>query len=85
MQTGRECQWAREQTQCKINQVKHCDASCPYSCVLLWTVLVAQLCPAVCNLMDCSPPVSSVHGILQERTLEWIAIPFPRGTSQPRD
>ena len=35
--------------------------------------------------MDCSPPGSSVHGILQARILEWIAIPFSRRTSQPRD
>ena len=35
--------------------------------------------------MDCSPPGSSVHGILQARILEWVAIPFSRGYSQPRD
>ena len=35
--------------------------------------------------MDFSPPASSVHGILQERILEWVAISFPRGSSQPRD
>ena len=39
----------------------------------------------VCNPMDCSLPGSSVHGILQARILEWIAIPFSRGSSQPRD
>ena len=36
-------------------------------------------------LMDYSPPGSSVHGILQVRILEWVAIPFSRGFSQPRD
>ena len=35
--------------------------------------------------MDCSPPDSSVHGILQERILEWVAISSSRGSSQPRD
>ena len=35
--------------------------------------------------MDCSPPGSSVHGILQVRILEWIAIPLSRGSSWPRD
>ena len=35
--------------------------------------------------MDCSPPGSSVHGILQARTLEWVAIPSSKGSSQPRD
>ena len=45
-------------------------------------VLVAQLCPILCNLMDCSLPSSSAHGILQARTLEWVAVPFSRGSSQ---
>ena len=35
--------------------------------------------------MDCGLPVSSVHGILHARILEWVAIPFSRGSSQPRD
>ena len=35
--------------------------------------------------MDCSPPGSSLHGILQARILEWVAIPFSRGSSWPRD
>ena len=47
-------------------------------------VLVAQPCPTLCDLMDCSLPGSSVHGILQARTLEWVALPFSRGSSQPR-
>ena len=48
-------------------------------------VLVAQLCPTLCDPMDCSLPGSSVHGILQGRILEWIAISFSRGSSQSRD
>ena len=48
-------------------------------------VLVTQLCLTLCNHMDCSPSGSSVHRILQERILEWVAIPFSRGSSQPRD
>ena len=47
-------------------------------------VLVAQLCPTLCNPMDCRPPGSSVHGILQARILEWVAVPFSRGPSKPR-
>ena len=39
-------------------------------------VLVPQLCPTLWDPMDCSPPGSSVHGILQARILEWGAIPF---------
>ena len=46
---------------------------------------VAQSCPTLCDPVDCSPPGSSVHGILQARILEWIAISFSRGSSQPRD
>ena len=48
-------------------------------------VLVTQSCPTLCNPMDCSPPGSSVHGISQGRVLEWVAISFSRGSSQPRD
>ena len=47
--------------------------------------LVAQPCLILCDPTDCSPPDFSVHGILQARILEWIAIPFSRETSQPRD
>ena len=48
-------------------------------------VLVAQLCLTLCDPMDCRTPSSSVHGILQARILEWVAIPFSRGSFQPRD
>ena len=48
-------------------------------------VLVAQSCPTLCNPMDCSPPGSSVHEIFQARILEWVAISFSSGSSQPRD
>ena len=51
-------------------------------CVCL---LVAQLCPTLCHPMDCSPPSSSVQGILQAWILEWVAISLSRGSSQPRD
>ena len=44
-----------------------------------------QSCPTLCDPMDSSPPGSSVHGILQARILEWVAISFSRGSSQPRD
>ena len=49
------------------------------------SVSVAQSRPTLCDPMDCSPPDSSVHGILQTRILEWVTIPFSRGSSQPRD
>ena len=48
-------------------------------------VLVTQSYPTLCDPMDCSPPGSSVHGLLQARILEWVAIPFSRGSFQPKD
>ena len=48
-------------------------------------MLVTQSCPTLCDSMDCSPPGSSVRGILQARILEWVAIPFSRVSSRPRD
>ena len=44
-----------------------------------------QFCPTLCNPMDCSLPGFTVHRILQARILEWVAMPFSRGSSQPRD
>ena len=46
---------------------------------------VALSCLTLCHPMNCTPPGSSVHGILQARILEWVAIPFSRGSSWPRD
>ena len=45
----------------------------------------AQSCLTLCDPTDCSPPGSSVHGIILARILEWVAISFFRGSSQPRD
>ena len=50
----------------------------------LWASLVAQSCPTLCNLIDCRLPGFPVHGILQARILEWVAISPFRGSSQPR-
>ena len=44
-----------------------------------------QSCPTLCDSMACNPPGFSVHGILQVRRLAWVATPFFRGSSQPRD
>ena len=52
------------------------------SCVCVLTV---QSCPALCDPVDCNPSGSLSTGILQARILEWVAIPFSRGSSQPRD
>ena len=67
-------------------EIKHLER-----CFFLWVLnrakwsAVAQSCPTPCNPMDCSLPGSSVHGIFQAIVLEWIAIPFSRGSSLPRD
>jgi len=56
--------------------------------VTLCACMCAQLlqsCPVLSDPMDCSLPSSSVHGILQERILEWVAMPSSRGSSQPRN
>ena len=44
-----------------------------------------QLCPNLCDPMDCSLPGSSVHGILQAGKLKWVAVPSSRGSSRPGD
>ena len=44
-----------------------------------------QSCPSLCDPVDCSLPGSSVRGILQAGILEWVAMPFSRGSSQPRN
>ena len=44
---------------------------------------VSQSCLTLCGPMDCSPPGSSVHGILQARILEWVAMPSPRDLPDP--
>ena len=50
-----------------------------YTIHTYYTICVcAQSCLALCNLRDCSPPGSSVHGILQARIMEWVPIPFSR-------
>ena len=52
---------------------------CPHECS------VSQSCPTLCDPMDSNPPGTCVHGISQARILEWIAMPYSRGSSWPRD
>ena len=40
-----------------------------------------QSCPTLCDPMDCSPPGSSAHGVIQARILKWVAMPSSRGSS----
>ena len=58
---------------------------CSLLFLLKVNVLVTQSGLTLCNRMDCSPRGSSTHGIFQARILEWVAIPFSRGSSWPRD
>ena len=53
-------------------------------CVCVF-VCVSHSVATLCNPINCSPLGSSVHGILQARVLEWVAMPFSRGSSQPKD
>ena len=58
---------------------EYIEAICCHPAYVIYmqsVVLVTQSCPTLCNPMDCSPPGSSVHGILQARILEWAAISF---------
>ena len=53
--------------------------------LLMLCCVWAQSCPTLSDPMDCSLPASSIHGILQARILEWAAISYSRGSSQPRN
>ena len=55
-------------------------------CILILVhAKLLQACPILCDPVDCSPPDSSVHGILQSRILQWVAMPSSRESSCPRD
>ena len=64
----------REKTSTSVIPLCH---ACMYAKSFQW-------CMTLCDTMDCSPPGSSVHGILQARILEWVAMPSSRGSSRPR-
>ena len=59
--------------------------SCPNTHLTLWWWFSHSVMSDSCDPMDCGPSVSSVHGTLQVRTLEWVTMPSSRGSSQPRD
>ena len=54
---------------------------CMCLCVCVCVYVCVQSCLTLCNPTDCSPPVSSVNGIFQERILEWVSTPYSRGSS----
>ena len=64
---------------------QHWPGEAPLVPLATQKVKVAQLYLTLCDPLDHSLPGSSVHGPLQARILEWVAVPFSRGPSQPRD
>ena len=75
----------------RIYDIHECASVHPYAHTHIytqWNIVCAkslQSCLTLCDPMDCSPPVSSIHGILQARILKWVAVPFSRRSFQPRD
>ena len=67
-----------------IHKIRHQSFIILVVAVAIGVVFVSQLCPTLCDPMDYSLPGFSVHGILQASILEWVAIPFSRGSSRPR-
>ena len=78
--TGKHCQLC---THTHTHTHTYISASTATSIAIF--MLVTQSCLTLWNPKDCSPPGSSVHGFLQARILEWVAIPFSRGSFQSRD
>ena len=75
---------------CRRSKIEHIYlffSICPKKILLicLFLFLVTKLYLTLCDPVDCSPPGSSAHGILQARILEWVAMPSSRGSSKPRD
>ena len=70
-------------------EIKDCSLPLHFLSVILECSAVhansLQSCPTLCDPMDCSLPISSVHGILRARILKWVAVPSSRGSSQPGD
>ena len=64
---------------------QHSLATWPLSCALSYCNVKLLQCPSLCDPTDCSPPGSSMLGILQARIPEWVVMPFSRGSSWPMD
>ena len=80
--------WPTQPTaHCELTLTKTILKYCKYCCLTFLCALCSapQSCLTLRDLMDHSPPGSSVHGILQARILEWVAMLSSRGSSQPRD
>ena len=73
---------------CQGTDIYHTATGRKFSLCVVYRAVVfvcAQSCPTLCDPMDCSLPGSSLHKILQERILEWVAISFSKGSSRPSD
>ena len=81
---GAGCRW-QEQDERRVLFMWQWWASVDPSWLHVGKELVAQSCLTLCDLMDCSPPGSSVHRIFQAGIQEWVAISSSRGSSPPRD
>ena len=66
-----------------LSRVREKQCVCSYYNYLMCMYIITQSCLTLCDPTDCSPPGSSVHGILQARILEWAAISYYRGSSHP--
>ena len=75
-----ECYMFGKPKSLKGSSCKICSNSFDYLILMKMKEKVAQLCPTLCDPMD-----YTVHLILQARILEWVVVPFSRGSSQPRD
>ena len=73
--------WNLSSSGCQNPRISHFSYTRHLS---FWLMKVVQLCPTLCNPLDCSPPGSFVHGILQARILEWVIIPFSSPGTEPR-
>ena len=82
-ESQREIQSAATKTRC--SQINKAPLSMEFSTKEYWSGLPFPSPEDLPNTMDYSPPGSSVDGILQARTLEWVAISYSRGSSRPRD
>ena len=84
---GEIISYATNGSETDIHTIKYESSSLPHT-LIEWKwkcYLVAQSCLTLSDSLDCSPPGSSVHGLIQARTLECIAIPLSRGSSQLKD